>query len=245
MAEQTIVHKGDFVEIKYTGYANKEIFDSNIKEDLKKLNPEAKEEKTVIAVGEGMLVRGLDNFLDGKEIGREYEVDIKPKDGFGERKKELVRTMPLKLFTEQKLNPQAGMILTMNNSLVKVIAVSGARVTVDFNHPMSSKELKYRFTLTRKVTDDKEKAEAVFKFYLQFVPEIEAKDKIVVKGPKILEGYIDSQKELFKRLIGKDLAFEVKELEHKHDHEDHEHSHHDHSHEGHSHEDHDLANHKH
>ncbi len=37
MVEKT--KKGDFVEIKYTGLANNEIFDSNIDEDLKKLNP--------------------------------------------------------------------------------------------------------------------------------------------------------------------------------------------------------------
>ena len=28
----------EFVELKYTGYANNEIFDSNIEEDLKKIN---------------------------------------------------------------------------------------------------------------------------------------------------------------------------------------------------------------
>ena len=29
--------KGDFVEIKYSGYANNELFDSNVEENLKKL----------------------------------------------------------------------------------------------------------------------------------------------------------------------------------------------------------------
>ena len=33
-----IVKKKDFVEIEYTGYANGEIFDSNIEADLKKIN---------------------------------------------------------------------------------------------------------------------------------------------------------------------------------------------------------------
>ena len=42
MAGEKII-KGDFVEIQFTGKANGEIFDSNIPEDLKKLNKEGKE----------------------------------------------------------------------------------------------------------------------------------------------------------------------------------------------------------
>jgi FKBP-type peptidyl-prolyl cis-trans isomerase 2 len=56
MVEKT--KKGDFVEIKYTGLANNEIFDSNIDEDLKKLNPEAKPFETIVVIGEKMVVPG-------------------------------------------------------------------------------------------------------------------------------------------------------------------------------------------
>ena len=36
------IKKSDFVEIKYTGYSQGKEFDSNIEEDLKKINPKAK-----------------------------------------------------------------------------------------------------------------------------------------------------------------------------------------------------------
>jgi len=44
------VKKKDFVEIKFSGYANNQLFDSNIDEDNKILDPEgkAKPEKTII-----------------------------------------------------------------------------------------------------------------------------------------------------------------------------------------------------
>ena len=50
MTNQTQTKKNDFIELKYTGYANNEIFDSNIEEDLKKLNPKAKAEKFIIVI---------------------------------------------------------------------------------------------------------------------------------------------------------------------------------------------------
>src|SRR3989344_4571237 len=119
------IKKGDFVEIKYTGYVNGEIFDSNIEEDLKILNPEAKPEKTIVAVGEGMVVVGLDKALEGKEMNKEYVVKFGHKEGFGDRNKDLIRTIPLKIFTEKNIMPQAGMMFSLDNQIVRIVAVSG------------------------------------------------------------------------------------------------------------------------
>jgi FKBP-type peptidyl-prolyl cis-trans isomerase 2 len=200
--------------LKYTGYANGEVFDSNIEEELKKLNPEAKVKKTVVCVGQGMLVKGLDKDLDGKEIGKDYEIELKPEDAFGERKRELIRIIPLKAFTEKKVNPQPGMVLTLDGALVKIIAVSGARVTTDFNNPLSGKQIKYEYKMVRKVEDIKEKAEALLEILFRFVPEFDVEgEKVVVKGPKQLEVFVKSFGEKFKELIGKELAFEEKAVE--------------------------------
>ncbi|MBU0761362.1 MAG: FKBP-type peptidyl-prolyl cis-trans isomerase [Nanoarchaeota archaeon] len=214
MEEKQTVKKNDFIEIKFSGFANEKIFDSNIEEDLKTLNPEAKSEKVIIAIGQKMLVPGLDKKLEGKELNKEYEIDIPSNEAFGPRDRNLLRTIPLKAFTQQKISPFPGMMLTLDNSLVKIIAVSGARVTTDFNNPLAGKDLKYKITITRKVTDDKEKSESLLKMFLKFLPELEVKEKeVVVKGPKILEGVIGMYKEKFKELIGKELVFEEKKEE--------------------------------
>ena len=209
MPEQKVKEK-DFVEIKYSGYANGSLFDSNIEEDLKKLNPEAKAEKTVICIGQKMLVPGLDKQLEGKNIGEEYEIDVPYKEAFGERKRELIKVIPLKAFSEQKIHPQPGMMFTLDNALVKIIAVSGARVTTDFNNPLAGKDLKYKITMTRIITDVKEKSETMLKFFLRFAPEFEVNEKVTVKGPKILEQMVGLYKDKFKELVGKELAFEEK-----------------------------------
>jgi len=200
--------KGDFVELKFTGSANNQIFDSNIPEDLKTINPEAKPQKTIICIGEGMVPPGLDKDLENKEINKQYEITVPYKDGFGERKRELVRIIPLKSFTEQKVNPQPGMVFTLDNQMVKILAVSGARVTTDFNNPLAGKDLTYKYKITRKVTDTKEKTEALLEFFLRFKPEFEIKEKeVILKGPKQFEMFINAFKDKFKELIGKDLAF--------------------------------------
>ncbi len=208
--DSQITKKKDFVEIKYTGYANGEAFDSNIEEDLKKISDKSKPIKTIVAIGEGMVVRGLDKELEGKDIGKEYKVDIAVKDSFGERKRELIKTIPLKSFIEKKVNPRPGMVLALDNYLVKIIAVSGARVITDFNNPLAGKNISYKFTITRKVEDDREKAEAIFSSVFKFVPEFEVRDKIIVRGPRALEAFVKEASKGFREIMGKELDFEEK-----------------------------------
>lgn len=208
--------KNDYVEISFTGYANGEPFDSNVPEELKKINPKATPEKTVVIIGQGTVVTGLDKALEDKEVGKEYEAAFSYKEGFGERKRELIRTLPIKAFLEQKINPQPGMVLALDQNIVKIIAVSGARVTADFNNPLAGKDLKYKFTIQKIVTDEKEKAETALKMFFQFVPDHEVKDKkTIVKLPKGLESMIEMYKEKFKELTGMDLVFEEKKQEKK------------------------------
>ena len=205
------VQKNNFIEIKYTGSANGEIFDSNIEEDARKLNPDFKVRKTIICVGGGMVVSGLDKAFEEKEIGKEYEVDIDVKEGFGERKRELVKTIPLKVFTEKKVDPRPGMMLNLDNMMVRIITISGARVVTDFNNPLAGKDLHYKFKIIREVGRDEEKARALFEVFWKFVPDFSfSGEKIIVKGPKGLDIFVKQFAEKFKELIGKELIFEEK-----------------------------------
>ena len=205
-------NKGDFVEIKFTGLAEGKIFDSNIPEDLKQLNDKATPEKTIIIIGQKMVVKGLDEYLEGKELNKEYNISIKPKDAFGPRRTEFVRIMPIKVFHEQKIQPIQGASFIFDNQLAKVIAVSGARVTTDFNNPLAGKNISYKFTISRVVSDLKERAEAVCKLVFRFVPEIEIEnDSITIKGPKILENFIKQSQAKFKEFLGKEVSFKEAE----------------------------------
>ncbi|MDO8460168.1 MAG: FKBP-type peptidyl-prolyl cis-trans isomerase [Nanoarchaeota archaeon] len=217
MSENITVKKKDFIEIKYTGLANGEIFDSNIPEDLKKINEKAEPKKTIVAIGEGMVVYGLDKELLDKEIGKDYEIKVPYSEAFGPRKRELIKTIPLSAFTENKVMPRPGMVLTLDNYLVKILTVSGARVIVDFNNPLAGKDLLYKLTIVQKVNDEKEKCIALFDFFFRFSPEFEIKEKsVIVKGPKNMGLFVNAYKEKFKELIGKELEFEEIKPKKKH-----------------------------
>ena len=206
------IKRNDFVEIKYTGYANGNIFDSNIEEDLRKIDPQAKPILNVVIVGQKMLVDGFDNAIEGKEIGKEYEIKLSPKEGFGDRKTNLVKTIPLSVFRDKNTDPRPGMVLSLDNLIAKIIAVSGARVIVDFNNPLAGKEIVYRFSVIRKITDDSKKVMYFFESFLRVVPEYDVKeDKVIVKATKDFEVFVTAFQDKFKELIGKDLVLEVKE----------------------------------
>jgi len=228
MAEQLLehkTHKNDFVEIKFTGYVNNEIFDSNIDEDIIKINPKAKADKLIVVIGQGMVVKGFDKELENKEINKDYETNVKPAEAFGQRDRALMKTISLNAFTQQQVSPRPGMILALDNHAVKIITVSGARVTVDFNNPLAGKELKYKFKIIRKVSDEREKVESLLKFFFGFTPEFEINEKIKIKAQKNVKPLIKIYDNKFKELLGKSLEFEEK-LEDK---KDDEHAHENHS----------------
>ena len=207
-----VVNKNEFVALRYSGSANGVLFDSNEEENIKKLHQDANAREVIVVVGKGMVVPGLDKALEGKEIGVRYEVSFDSRDRFGERKRELVKTIPLKVFTEKQINPYPGLTLAIDNMTARVITVSGARVITDFNNPLASKSLHYSFMITRKVTDEQERVRALFEVSFKFAPEFEIKDKITIKGPQILEMYVKAFSDMFKELVGKELAFELKVL---------------------------------
>jgi len=64
------IHKNDFIEIEFTGLANGEIFDTTNKEEAKQIGLDADVKPMIICVGNQMLLKGLDEDLGGKEIGK-------------------------------------------------------------------------------------------------------------------------------------------------------------------------------
>lgn len=242
------VKKNDFVELNYTGYSNGEVFDSNVEEDLRKINPTEKPKQLIVVVGQKMIVPGFDSALEGKEIGKEYSVDVKPKEGFGDRRRDLVKIIPLKLFTDKQIRPYPGLTLALDDMLARVITVSGARVVTDFNNPLAGKDLTYKFKIIRKVEDEKEKVKSLFENLLGFAPDFEVNEKVILKGPKEFNAVIKMLGTKFKDILGKEMELKIveekkdakenkegkddnKEELHNHSHEDEHH----HSHDGHEH----------
>jgi FKBP-type peptidyl-prolyl cis-trans isomerase 2 len=203
--------KNDFIEIEFTGrIKDGEVFDSNIQEELSKLNSNQPAKPFVFCIGQDMFLNGIEEFLIGKDVGS-YEIDLIPEKAFGPRNPSLVQMIPLKIFIEHKVNPIPGAVLTFDNKLGKVLTVSGGRVMVDFNNPLSGKEVVYNIKVTRKIEDVNEKVSALNEFLFRRDFKFEIKDKkLILETEKQFKSFIELFKDKFKEMIGLDL--EVKEI---------------------------------
>jgi FKBP-type peptidyl-prolyl cis-trans isomerase 2 len=206
------LQKNDFIEIEFTGkIKGGEVFDSNVKEELEKLNPNQKAKPFVFSLGQDMFLKGVEEFLIGKDIGN-YEIELKPEKAFGLRDSSLIQRIPLKVFLEHKINPIPGAVLTFDNKFGKVLTVSGGRTIVDFNSPLAGKEVIYKINLLRKVEDINEKVKALneFLFRRDFKFEIN-ENKLILEVDKGFKAFAELFKDKFKEILGLDM--EVKEIE--------------------------------
>lgn len=211
------LQKKDFIEIEFTGRVkNGEIFDSNIKEDLEKLHQghdhEIKSEPFALCLGEGMFLKGVEDFLIGKlETPADYELSLSPADAFGNRNPQLIQRIPSKVFREQNLNPIPGFAFNFDGRIGRVLAVSGGRIIVDFNNPIAGKEVTYKIRVLRKINDLNEKAKALIIFLFRESLKFEIKDrKIIMEAEKPLAEFVKLFKEKFREIL--DLELEVKEI---------------------------------
>ncbi|MEM3091080.1 MAG: peptidylprolyl isomerase [Candidatus Pacearchaeota archaeon] len=211
-----IIHKGDFIEIDFSGkIKDGEVFDSTLKDELEKIHHghdhkiEAK--PFVFCLGKGMFLKSLEDFLDGKETEKWYEVEISPADAFGYRIPTLVQKIPIKIFIEQKINPFPGAVFNFDGQVGKVLSVSSGRVVVDFNHILAGKTLLYKIKILRKVDDINEKVKALNEFFFKKDLKFEIKDKkIIIEAEKSLIKTIEIFKNKFKEILNLDL--EIKEI---------------------------------
>ncbi len=203
--------KKDFIEIEFTGkLKDGEVFDSNIKKDLENTNLDFKPKPFIFSLGEGMFLKGVEDFLIGKETGK-YEIELSPEKAFGNREPKLVQVMPLKIFREQKINPVQGAMFNFDGRIAKILSVSGGRVIADFNNPIAGKEVFYKINILRKVEDINEKAKAIIEFLFKRDLKFEIKDKkIIIEAEKEFVKFIELFKEKFKDILG--LELEVKEV---------------------------------
>ena len=207
------LQKKDFIEIEFTGkIKGGEIFDSNIKEDIEKAGLKTKAKPFIFSLGQGMFLKGIDDFLIGKETGKKYDIELESKDAFGVRDSSLIKIMPIAVFQKHKLNAVPGMIYNFDGRIAKVLSVSGGRVRVDFNNLLAGKDVEYKVKVLKKIDklDEKIKALSSFLFKKEFKFTVKDK-KIIMHVDKPLVKFVEMFKEKFKEIFGMEL--EVKKAE--------------------------------
>jgi len=207
------IKKNDFVEIEFTGKSNNEIFDTTHPKEAKSIGLDVNVKPVIASAGNEMLLKGLDEALEGKETGKKYSVHILPEKAFGKRNASLIKTIPIRIFREKNMDPAPGMVFQLDQQLVRILSVSGGRVIADFNNPLAGKEIDYDFKILRKVTDDKEKINAIQDFFFRQRFEFELKDKKVIFKEEKIKPMIDVFKDKFKKISGLDIEVAEAKIE--------------------------------
>lgn len=207
------LNKKDFIEIEFTGRIKdtNEIFDSNIADDLKNSNLKVEPKPFVLALGEGMFLKGVEDFLIGKDLGK-HKIELDSNNAFGKRDSKLIHTIPMKVFAQQQIRPIPGVTLNFDGRIGKVLTVSGGRVMTDFNHPLAGKDVTYEINVLRKVENIDEKVKALNEFLFRKDFAFEIKDKkLSIKTEKGFTKFVELFKDKFKELFN--LELEVQEIE--------------------------------
>lgn len=160
------LQKGDFITINYTAKVKEtgEVFDTTL-EDVAKKEHLHKEgdiyEPKLIVIGEGWVLKALDENLATLETGKVSSVEILPEKAFGQRDPEKMKRVALKQLLAKDIAPTIGMRLEYGGKNATVRAIGAGRVLLDFNPPLAGKTLVYDVTIEKKLEADEEKIAAI------------------------------------------------------------------------------------
>ncbi|HEY8403973.1 MAG TPA: peptidylprolyl isomerase [Flavobacteriales bacterium] len=109
--------------------------------------------------GNGNLIPGMEEGLEGKSKGDKFELKISPEKGYGHRNLDAIQQVPLAAFNGAEV--RVGMQFQASGDqgypiIVTVTAVEGDTVTVDANHPLAGEELNFNVEVmeVREATSD-------------------------------------------------------------------------------------------
>ena len=180
--------KGSLILLDYTARIkdNDEIFETTIEEDAKKSNlydPTRKYEPRLISVGEGWVLKGLDEALTSTDVGQKLSIEISPDKGFGERDTSKVRMIPQRKLGEKANEIKVGDVVELDDRTGIVRYIGSGRVQIDYNHRLASRVLVYDVNVVKKIESNEDKIKYLLKRRLPLDDEkakIEHNDDTVV-----------------------------------------------------------------
>lgn len=132
---------GNTVKVHYTGtLEDGSIFDTS-----------REREPLEFKLGEGQLIPGFEKAVETLNVGESTSVNIPAAEAYGEPRTEMVVTIP-KEQLPQDIQAEVGMQLQVNQPdgsaiPVRIAEVGDTEITLDANHPLAGKDLKFEIEL--------------------------------------------------------------------------------------------------
>ncbi len=212
----------DFIQLEYIGRitSTNKIFDTTNEEIAKENNIYNKNisyKPAIICIGEKQVVPGLDEFLEDKELNKEYTVTLPAEKAFGKKNPKLLQLIPTSKFRQNNINPILGLQINIDGMLGIIKSSGGGRSIVDFNHPLSGKEIIYTMNINKIITDTKQQLDSLIELYLtkNFISEIK-EDIATIKFKNIFPKILTNQlSEKIKKLIPSIKKVEIESIKKK------------------------------
>lgn len=160
------IRKGDFILIDYIAKVKEtgEVFDTTIENVAKEkgtFDENGAYEPMLVVVGEGWVLKSLDDALSTLKVGKSSTITIPPEKGFGPRDPKKIKLLSIRSFKKQKVTPIPGMQMEVGGKSAVIRSVGAGRVQVDFNPPLAGRTLIYDLTIKKVIENEKEKIRAI------------------------------------------------------------------------------------
>src|SRR5919197_2152973 len=204
--------KGSLVLVDYTAKVkgSNEIFETTSEEEAKKselYDPTRKYEPRIVSIGEGWVLKGLDEALANANLGDKLTIEITPDKGFGDRDPSKVRMIPQRKLGEKADNIKVGDVVEMYERPGIVRYVGSGRVQLDFNHRFAGRTLTYDVIILRKLETDDDKIMSLIRRRLS-IDKDKIKFKLVDSTLEIElaeETFLSEGLQIIKRAVANDI----------------------------------------
>jgi len=140
-------------------------------------------------IGEGRLIKGLDEHILEAEVDKEYDLEIPPEDAYGDRDPKNVETHSMREMARLKVEPEYGRVVTIRNKTGWISGIFAGRVRIDYNHKLAGKTLRYKYMVVGKPEGPEEIARAIIAMNYgreeEFELEMDGDDGIIITLPDV------------------------------------------------------------
>lgn len=202
-------------KIKDTG----QIIDTTRREDAEKAgnaDPTRTYEPRLIAIGEGWVLKGLDEALQNADANQTLDVELAPEKAFGVRDPSRVSRIAVKKFGEKASELEVGAEIEVDNRVGIVRSIESGRVLIDFNHKYAGKTLQYNVVIKQKLDERNQQIEALIHRRLPLEKEKIKFESIGETGVKVTipsDYFLLDGLQIIKRGISTDLFKFIKPLD--------------------------------
>ena len=162
------LEKGTLILVDYTAKIKDtgEVIESTIEEEEKKAkihDPNKQYEPRLLAVGEGWILKGVDEALLNANVGDDLTIEVPPSKAFGEWDSKKVRMLPLRRLGDKAEEINVGDTIEIDGRRGIVRFIGSGRVQIDFNHRLAGKTLEYKVKIVKKLEEEDEKIKALIR----------------------------------------------------------------------------------